>query len=172
MTAELGSAAAIGAYPCANPRHAGWQLSAGLALLSGLVHRGVDLRLVLHLICSLMQQTRPTASLAKIKRLSALCKMEGTRVPGPFPFIGLSTRSGFGKVLTLATVLQSANSAQENPTLRGPDLPTQSFPGDYHWQGSAENSQMTVVPATGKSGLICMQQADLDMHLQWSLLPR
>ena len=47
---------------------------------------GVDLRFVLHLICSLMQQTRPTASLAGIKRLSALCEMEGTRVTGPFFF--------------------------------------------------------------------------------------
>lgn len=56
---------------------------------------------MLHLICSLMQQTRPTASLAKIKRLSALCKMEGTRVPGPFHSLGCPHVVVLGRFLHL-----------------------------------------------------------------------
>ena len=56
-----------------------------LALLSGLVQWGVDLRFVLHLICSLMQQTLPAASPGRIKRASQLyVSSGGTRVPSPF----------------------------------------------------------------------------------------
>ena len=154
--AELGSAGVFDAYSCANPRHARWQLSAGLALLSGLVHWGVDLRFVLHPICSLMQQTQPAASVARIKRLSALCELEGTRVRDPFlPFLSSSPTSsspGFFTVVAILQFAKAAHRAQHYVDLTCPPKP--GFSGDYFSQGSDDSTRVAILPATGNAWLI------------------